>query len=114
MLLLVGVSGCTSQDWSHLASALDESNRGSAGYQPVCPWENVTDSKSSDGINAYYEGICSTDYLTVSNTTGTDFDCEIDFSGRVYNRRLPPYGKVELEQAGSDSYSFGWHCRGRR
>ena len=114
MLAMAGLSGCTSQDWAYLASALDESNSGSPGYQRVCNWYDVTDSSSTDDISGYYQGICNTEYLTLTNLSDYDFQCEVTFSDVRYQRRLPPYGKVELQQGRSDYYGFGWDCRAQR
>ncbi|WP_162925689.1 hypothetical protein [Isoalcanivorax indicus] len=112
--VLAGLSGCTSQDWAYFASALDESNRGSPGYQQVCNWYDVTDSASKEGVSIFYEGICNTEYLTVTNLSDYDYQCEITFSDTRYQRRLPPYGKIELQQARSDHYGWGWDCEGQR
>lgn len=114
VLVIAAVSGCTAQDWSYIASGLDDANMGSPGYQPVCQWYDATDSSSGEHINVYYEGICNTAYLTINNTIDVGMDCHINFSGNTYQRRLPPYGKVELQQARTNRDSYSVDCEGQR
>ena len=114
MLAMAGISGCTSQDWAYIASGLDDSYSGSPGYQPVCRWYDASESFSKDDISGYYQGICNSEFFTVTNHGGHHYDCEIILSGVRYQRQLPPYGNVELQQARSDNSRIGWDCNSRR